>query len=226
MVEDDFDLSCALSQSLLQRGYEVMCCADGQEALAMLRKRPFDLVILDLTLPRLDGLEVLQRLRDDGNRTPVLVLTARGAVGERIQGLNAGADDYLAKPFDLDELVARLQALTRRLGRDGDLRCGLLRLEASSGAFYFRASPLELSPRESELLKALMSAVDRVVPKETLTSLVFAGGEVVQADAIEVLVHRLRRKLAGTKAEIMTLRGVGYLLRDDAMDPALRRAAR
>jgi two-component system response regulator TctD len=226
LVEDDFDLSAALGQTLLQRGYDVMRCADGHEALGLLRKRPYDLVVLDLSLPGLDGIDVLQRLRDDGNRTPVLVLTARGAVGERIQGLNAGADDYLAKPFDLDELIARLQALTRRLGRDGDLRCGLVRHEALSGAFYVQAIPLELSPREGDLLKALMSAVDRVVPKEALTSAVFAGSEAVQADAIEVLVHRLRRKLVGTKAEIMTLRGVGYLLRDDAVGPAAHRASR
>jgi two-component system response regulator TctD len=223
MVEDDFDLSGVLSRSLLQRGYEVLCCADGREALALLRKRTYDVVVLDLPLPHLVGLEVLRRLRDDGNRTPVLVLTARGAVGERIAGLNAGADDYLAKPFDLEELVARLQAMTRRLGRDGNLRCGLLHFDAASGVFYNHACPLELSPRDSELLKALMSAVDRVVTKETLLAAVFSG-EAVQADAVEVLVHRLRKKLVGTKVEILTLRGVGYLLCDDASSAASQRA--
>jgi two-component system response regulator TctD len=142
LVEDDFDLSGVLGHSLASRGYEVLCCADGAEALVAARKKSFDVVVLDLTLPTLDGLEILQRLRSDGNRTPVLVLTARGAVGERIVGLNAGADDYLAKPFDLEELVARLAALTRRLGRDGDLRCGRLRYESASGAFYRDESPL------------------------------------------------------------------------------------
>ncbi|NRF70432.1 response regulator transcription factor [Aquincola sp. S2] len=226
LVEDDFDLSGVLSRSLLQRGYEVLCCADGIEALALLRKRPFDVVVLDLTLPNLDGLELLRRLRDDGKRTPVLVLTARGAVGERIVGLNAGADDYLAKPFDLDELFARLQALTRRLGHDGDLRCGLLRYEAASGAFYCQACPLELSPREAELLKSLMASVDRVVPKEDLRTAVFGGDDAVQADAVEVLVHRLRKKLVATKVEILTLRGVGYLLCDDASQAVAQRGSR
>ncbi len=225
MVEDDFDLSGVLSRSLVQRGYEVLCCADGREALMLLRKRSFDVAVLDLTLPQLDGLEVLRRLRDDGNRTPVLVLTARGAVSERVVGLQAGADDYLAKPFDLEELVARLQAMTRRIGRDGDLRCGLLHYEARSGLFYCHASPLELSPRERELLKALMSSVDRGVTKESLLATVF-GGEPVQADAVEVLVHRLRKKLVGTKVEILTLRGVGYLLCDDASSAATQRGAR
>ena len=226
LVEDDFDLSGILSKSLLQRGYEVLCCADGIEALTLLRKRPFDVVVLDLTLPSLDGLELLRRLRDDENRTPVLVLTARGAVGERIVGLNAGADDYLAKPFDLEELIARLQALTRRVGRDGDLRCGLLRYDASTSAFYCNAVPLELSPREGELLKSLMASVDRVVPKEKLRLAVFGGEDAVHADAIEVLVHRLRKKLTATKVEILTLRGVGYLLCDDASSAASQRATR
>jgi two-component system response regulator TctD len=178
--------------------------------------------VLDLSLPGLDGLELLQRLRGDGNLTPVLVLTARGAVGERIAGLNAGADDYLAKPFDLDELIARLGALTRRLGRDGELRCGQLRYEAASNAFYRDLSPLELSPREAELLKSLMSRVDHVVPKEALRDAVFGADDAANVDAVEVLVHRLRKKLHGASVEILTLRGVGYLLCDDASTAAQR----
>jgi DNA-binding response OmpR family regulator len=216
LVEDDFDLSGVLGRSLSSRGFEVLCCADGIEALAAARKRRFDVLVLDLSLPGLDGLELLQRLRGDGNRTPVLVLTARGAVGERVAGLNAGADDYLAKPFDLEELMARLHALTRRMGRDGELRCGLLHHDAASGAFYRDQRPLDLSPREGELLRTLMSHVDRVVPKETLRSAVFGDDDDIQADAVEVIVHRLRKKIAGSNTEIMTLRGVGYLLCDDA----------
>lgn len=226
LVEDDFDLSGVLSLSLLRRGYEVLCCADGIEALSLLRKQPFDVAILDLSLPQLDGLEVLRRLRDGGGRTPVLVLTARGAVSERILGLNAGADDYLAKPFDLEELAARLQALTRRVGRDGELRCGLLRYDSATRAFYCQATALDLSPREGDLLKALMSSVDRVVPKDGLRAAVFGGGEPVHADAVEVLVHRLRKKLVATKVEILTLRGVGYLLCDDACNTGTQRAPR
>ena len=215
LVEDDFDLSGVLSQSLLARGYDVLCCADGAEALMLLRKRVFDIAVLDLTLPTLDGLELLQRLRSGGNRTPVLVLTARGAVEERVMGLKVGADDYLAKPFDLEELVARLQSLTRRLGRDGELRCGLVRFDTTSGAFYAQSCPLDLSPREAMLMTALMTSVDRVVPKESLRMAVFGGDEAIGVDAIEVLVHRLRKRLAGTRTEIMNLRGVGYLIRDD-----------
>jgi DNA-binding response OmpR family regulator len=224
LVEDDFDLSAALSGSLVTRGFEVLCCADGIEALTAARKRVFDVIVLDLTLPGLDGLELLQRLRGDGKRTPVLVLTARGAVGERVAGLKAGADDYLAKPFDLEELVARLQALTRRVGHDGHLRCGLLHHDAGSGAFYRDQRPLDLSPREGELLRALMSHVDRVVPKEALRAVVFEGDADIHADAVEVIVHRLRKKIVGSNTEILTLRGVGYLLCDDASTAAHRGA--
>lgn len=222
LVEDDFDLSGALSRSLETRGFDVLRCAEGHEALLAARKKPFDVIVLDLTLPGLDGLELLARLRGDGNRTPVLVLTARGAVSERIAGLNAGADDYLAKPFDLEELMARLQALTRRMGRDGHLRCGLLHHDATSGAFYRDQRPLDLSPREGELLRTLMSHVDRVVPKDALRSAVFGDHDDIQADAVEVIVHRLRKKIVGSNTEILTLRGVGYLLCDDAAATAPR----
>jgi DNA-binding response OmpR family regulator len=224
LVEDDFDLSGALGKSLAARGFDVLCCADGIEALAAARKKPFDVLVLDLTLPRLDGLELLQRLRSDGNRVPVIVLTARGAVSERVAGLNAGADDYLAKPFDLDELVARLGALTRRLGRDGELRCGQLRYEPASNAFYNHEVPLDLSPREGDLLRSLMSRVDHVVPKEELRIAVFGDNDETHVDAIEVIVHRLRKKLQRASVEILTLRGVGYLLCDDAS--AVAQAAR
>ena len=222
LVEDDFDLSGALSRSLIARGFEVLCCGDGIEALAAARKRTFDVIVLDLTLPGLDGLELLQRLRGDGNHTPVLVLTARGAVSERVAGLNAGADDYLGKPFDLEELVARLLALTRRVGRDGQLRCGSLHHDSASGVFFRDRRPLDLSPREGELLRTLMSRVDRVVAKEELRNVVFGRDDEVQADAVEVIVHRLRKKIVGSNAEILTLRGVGYLLCDDASAAAQR----
>ena len=215
LVEDDFDLAGALSRSLVARGFEVLCCADGKEALAAARRTAFDVITLDLSLPGLDGLEVLRRLRDGGCTTPVLALTARAAVTDRVAGLEAGADDYLAKPFDLDEMVARLRALTRRVGRDGQLRCGSLYRDPASGVFYNDALPLELSQREAELLRLLMSRIDRVVSKEELRTQVFADTEdQVQADAVEVVVHRLRKKLVGTNAEIVTLRGVGYLLCD------------
>jgi two-component system response regulator TctD len=168
-------------------------------------------MVLDLGLPGLDGLQVLQRLRGRGSALPVLVLTARASVGERVAGLNAGADDYLGKPCDLEELDARIRALVRRtLGTD-DPRCGELRFERSSGAFYVRERPLELTPRESALLAALMGKPGHAVTRERL-------GQVLpeNADGLEVLVHRVRKKLTGTGAQLTTLRGLGYLIQEAA----------
>jgi DNA-binding response OmpR family regulator len=212
LVEDDFDLAGALMRVLTRRGFDVVGCGDGAEALSLARHHDFAAILLDLSIPEVDGLRVLQRLRDGGNSTPVLILTARGAVGDRVMGLNAGADDYLAKPFDLDELEARVRALIRRKGGDREMRCGALRYDQVSGACFQGDKPLELSPREGALLKALMAQPGQGVPKDRLMALVFASGEDVQADAIEVVVHRLRRRIVGSGAEIMTLRGVGYLL--------------
>jgi DNA-binding response OmpR family regulator len=220
LVEDDFDFSAVLSQHLAGRGWQVLCCADGREALALARKQPFDAVLLDLTLPSLDGLELLQRLRSDDSSTPVLVITARSQLNEKVEGFEAGADDYLAKPFDLPELEARLKALTRRFGRDGQLRCGLLRYDRGADAWYRNELPLELSGRESALLRSLMARVDRVVAKEDLLQAVFGGDDAVKPDALDVLLHRLRKKIAGAAVEVVNLRGVGYLLRDDSGTPA------
>jgi two-component system, OmpR family, response regulator TctD len=150
----------------------------------------------------------------------VLILTARGTVGDRVIGLNTGADDYLPKPFDLDELVARLNALGRRRVEAAGplamppLQVGALRLERDSGAVYFRDQVLELTPRETALLQSLMARPGHAVSKERLFELVFPGEAEVQYEAIEVVVYRLRRKLAHTGAVLMTLRGLGYLLKD------------
>ncbi len=215
LVEDDFDLSGALTRVLFKRGFEVVGCTDGADALGLVKHHDFDAILLDLTLPGLDGLRVLQRLRNNDDWTPVLVLTARGAVGDRIVGLNAGADDYLAKPFDLDELVARLNALIRRKGGSDELCCGALRYDKRSSVFFREGKPVDLSPRESALLKALIARPGHGVTRERLFALVFDAGETAQLDALEVIVHRLRRKIAGSGVEIMTLRGVGYLLCDE-----------
>lgn len=214
LVEDDMALIDSLSRSLSARGFSLMCSADGLEALQLLRKRNFDAVVLDLTLPNLDGLELLSRLRAGGCRVPVLVLTARSAVHERVSGLNAGADDYLAKPFDLEELLARLSALLRRLGNEGDMRCGMLRYDARTQLFFRNDIPMDLSPREVALLRALMSHVNRAVSKEDLRAQVF-NQEDMPLEAVEVLVHRLRKKIAHCHVELLTLRGVGYLICDD-----------
>jgi two-component system response regulator TctD len=215
LVEDDVFMSKALARALERRGFDVSCCFDGITALAQIRDGVGDLVILDLTIPGLDGLHLLQRMRSQAIATPVIVLTARGAVGDRVLGLNAGADDYLAKPFDLDELDARIKALMRRRGNGEDSvqQCANLRFERSSGAFYHDDVPLEFTPREHALLKALIAKPGHAVTKERLFRLVFPLEEQRQIEAIEVIVHRLRKKLTETGCEIMTLRGLGYLLR-------------
>ena len=215
LVEDDVDMSKVLLRTLECRGFSVTPCFDGAAALRYIKDGVGDLVILDLNIPILDGLHILQRVRAQGIETPVLVLTARGAVGDRVAGLNAGADDYLAKPFDLEELDARIRALLRRKGGSEDQvqKCGELRFERNSGAFYHGEEALEFTPREQALLKALMVQPGHAVKKERLFQLVFPNDENAQLEAVEVIVYRLRKKLAVTKTEIVTLRGVGYILR-------------
>ena len=218
LVEDDPSMLTTLERALARRGMEVTGCSDGLQALERWRAAPPDVVLLDLTLPGLDGLEVLARARRGGLATPVLILTARGTVGDRIIGLNTGADDYLPKPFDLDELEARVRALHRRGHQAGtaespDVRVGRLRLERESGAVYRDADVLDLTPRESALMQALMARPGHAVSKERLFELVFPGESDVQFEAVEVVVYRLRKKLAGSGAALVTLRGLGYLLK-------------
>ncbi|MGZ5787791.1 MAG: response regulator, partial [Ramlibacter sp.] len=189
-------------------------------ALARWKASPPDVVMLDLTLPGMDGLLVLEEARRSGLATPVLILTARGTVGDRIIGLNTGADDYLPKPFDLDELEARVRALARRgpaASTQGAVPAaaapGGLRYDRESGAIYHRDEVLELTPRELALLQALVAKPGHAVSKERLYELVFPGETEVQYEAIEVVVYRLRKKLAHTGTKLVTLRGLGYLLK-------------
>ncbi|HWI80940.1 response regulator transcription factor [Ramlibacter sp.] len=219
LVEDDPTMRSTLQRALASRGLQVATCGDGLGAVAAWRASGPDVVVLDLSLPGLDGLQVLEQARGQALATPVLILTARGTVGDRVIGLNAGADDYLPKPFDLDELLARLHALARRGGGavggpSGSQRLGGLRHERESGAFYVRDEVLELTPREAALLQALMARPGHAVSKERLFELVFPGESDVQYEAIEVVVYRLRKKLAHTGTVLMTLRGLGYLLKD------------
>jgi two-component system, OmpR family, response regulator TctD len=219
LVEDDPTMRSTLERALGRRGLQVDSCEDGWLALRAWQDGSPDVVVLDLTLPGLDGLQVLEQARSRGLDTPVLILTARGTVGDRVIGLNSGADDYLPKPFDLDELVARLNALGRRrtdapAPAPGTFRLGSLRLERESGACYVRDEVLELTPREAALLQALMARPGHAVTKERLFELVFPGEADVQYEAIEVVVYRLRKKLAHTGTVLMTLRGLGYLLKD------------
>lgn len=222
LVEDDPTMQATLHRALTRRGMEVTAVGDGRAALSQWTALQPDAVILDLTLPGLDGLQVLQQARSRGLRTPVLILTARGTVGDRVVGLNAGADDYLPKPFDLDELEARLRALVRRSAdpavaplAPSTVQIGAIRYDKDSGALYLHGEVMELTPRELALMHALLAQPGHAVTKERLYELVFPGQLDVQYEAIEVVVYRLRKKLAGTGLTLMTLRGLGYLLRAD-----------
>lgn len=228
LIEDDPTLQATLVRSLSRRGFEMATCGDGGEALDQWAACQPDVVALDLTLPHLDGLQVLTLARQRGWKTPVLILTARGTVGDRVIGLNTGADDYLAKPFDLDEMEARLRALVRRSAAqtsEGDATShmptiGPLQLDRDSGAVHWGAQVLDLPPRELALLQALMTRPGRAVSKERLFELVFPGEQDVQYEAIEVVAYRLRKRLAGTGVELVTLRGLGYLLRVQGANPS------
>ena len=222
LIEDDVTMLTTLARTLGRRGMNVASCADGGQALLTWRTWQPDVVTLDLTLPGLDGLQVLSQARAAGLTTPVLILTARGTVGDRVTGLNSGADDYLPKPFDLDELEARVRALHRR--RAGSSRddaqdhpaVGALRYDRENGAIYHQHQVLDLTPRELALMGALMARPGHAVAKERLFEVVFPGEAQVQYEAIEVVVYRLRKKLVATGVTLMTLRGLGYLLKANA----------
>jgi two-component system response regulator TctD len=219
LIEDDVSLHTTLQRSLVRSGMRVDVCADGRRALQVWAAMQPDVVVLDLTLPGMDGLEVLVQARAAKHDTPVLILTARSAVGDRIVGLNAGADDYLVKPFDLDELEARVRALHRRHSAstrdnwDDSLQWGQLRYDRDSGAIYHQHQVLDLAPRELTLLRILMEKAGHAVSKERLFELVFPGETQVHFEAIEVVVYRLRKKLADKGVQLVTLRGLGYLLK-------------
>lgn len=217
LIEDNATMQTTLRRSFERRGMQVLGCEDGARALALWQASLPDAVLLDLSLPGVDGLEVLSQARAAGLTTPVIVLTARGTVGDRILGLNTGADDYMPKPFDLDELEARVRALVRRSSNAdqatrGPVWCGM-HVEKDSGAVYFDGRPMELAPRELALLQALLGKPGHAIAKERLFELVFPGESQVQPEAIEVVAYRLRKKIAHTGAQLVTLRGLGYLLK-------------
>lgn len=223
VIEDNVAMQTTLQRSFERRGFRVSVCGDGAKALSRWQAAVPDVVLLDLSMPGEDGLDVLAQARAEGLSTPVIIITARGTLGDKILGLNTGADDYLPKPFDLDELEARIRALLRRQGQasDAGLRpaeapafCGL-RVDADSGAVYHLGQPLELPPREAALLRALLVRPGQAVAKDRLFELVFADAADAQPDAIEVVAYRLRKRLAATGAKLVTLRGLGYLLQPD-----------
>jgi two-component system OmpR family response regulator len=218
IVEDDPVLSDGLMRSLRASDYAVDRAADGGEADHVLTAQNYDLVILDIGLPKLDGYEVLRRLRRRGSKTPVLFLTARDGLDDRVRGLDLGGDDYLAKPFDLPELEARVRALIRR-GQSGGgslLVHGALTLDTAGRRAMLNGERLELSARELGVLEVLMLRSGRVVNKDQLAEQLYGWDEEVGANAIEVYVHRLRRKLEPAGVAIRTIRGLGYLLEKPA----------
>ena len=214
LVEDEAPLRLTLKLQLEKEGYRVDAAADGEEGLFLAREYPFDLAIVDLGLPKLGGLAVIQRLRAEGKVTPILVLTARGRWQDKVEGLEAGADDYLVKPFELPELLARVMALLRRSLRAPSevLALGPLALDLSAQAVKLHGQPLELTAFEYRLLEYLVRERARVVTKQELADYLYPQGEDRDSNVLEVLIGRLRRKLDpdGTLAPIETVRGRGY----------------
>jgi two-component system response regulator QseB len=214
LIEDDSALGEGIHQALVREGYTVDWLKDGASALHALLSEAFDLAILDLGLPRLDGLSVLRSLRDSGSALPVLVLTARDATQDRIAGLDAGADDYLVKPFDVSELKARLRALLRRsVGRARVVieHAGIC-LDPSSQQVTYQHAPVALTPKEYQLLHELLSPPGRVLTRDRLTQLLYGWNEEAESNTLEVHIHNLRKKFSSDL--IRTVRGVGYLVEE------------
>jgi two-component system OmpR family response regulator/two-component system response regulator QseB len=212
LVEDDRLLGDGIRAGLQQAGFAVDWAQDGRAGELALAGEAYDAVVLDLGLPRLSGMEVLARARAAHNAVPVLILTARDTVPDRIAGLDAGADDYLVKPFDLGELQARLRALIRRGRSQAEpvLEHGALRLDPAARSVSWDGQPVELSAREYAVLHALLLNAGRVLSKAQLEEKLYGWGEEIESNAVEVFVHHLRRKLSAEL--IRTVRGVGYMI--------------
>ncbi|MGH7060873.1 MAG: response regulator [Stellaceae bacterium] len=216
LVEDNERFAALLRRGLSAAGFVVDMLGTAEDAIAALRANRFEVVVLDLGLPDADGLDVLGDMRGRRDATPVLILTARGSLKDRITGLGSGADDYLVKPFALEELVARLRALLRRPGNllGVALELGDVTLDTSARQVFVGGQPLFFSPREIAVLEHLLRRSGRVVGKGLLESNLYGLSQEIGSNAVEVYVHRLRKRLAevGASVQIHTLRGVGYLI--------------
>ncbi len=212
IVEDTADLARQLTQRLEADGYAVDCAGDGEEGQFLGETEPYDAVILDLGLPKIDGLSVLRNWRRGGVTVPVLILTARGSWHEKVQGIDAGADDYLAKPFSLEELMARIRALIRRAKGHAaaDIACGPVVLDTRSGRVTVSGEPVELTAFEYRVLSYLMHRKGQVVSRSELIEHVYAQDFDRDSNTVEVFVGRLRRKIGADL--IKTVRGLGYRL--------------
>lgn len=214
LVEDNRALCEWLAKTLRQQRYVVECAFDGEDAAERLRLGGYDMVILDLELPRLEGEEVLRRLRRHDADTPVIILTAKNTLTGRVESLNSGADDYMVKPFEVEELEARIRVLMRRTAnhKSPHITCGSLSYDTNTRLFAISGQLLALTPREHALLEALTMRRGRTVSKSVLVDALYTLSDEASPDAIEVYVHRLRRKMEGCDAAIVTLRGLGYML--------------
>lgn len=222
IAEDDEVLADGLCNSMRHSGYAVDCVKDGLSAKLILSgEQPFDLVILDVGLPKLDGFSVLRSLRDNNRQVPVIILTARDEEGDRVKGLDLGADDYMIKPFSLPELEARVRALIRRgqCGMNPVYACGKLTFDSVARRTMIDGIPLELTTREMSVLEALMMRTGWVVSKEQLLERLYSYSEEASNNAIEVYIHRLRKKVEPAGVTIRTIRGLGYVI-DNLQNPA------
>ena len=216
VVEDDKKIASFVVKGLKQNGYAVDLSGDGEEALVLAETTPYDAAVVDIMLPGMDGLALIEKLRQKGDATPILILSAKASVDDRVQGLQAGGDDYLTKPFAFSELLARVQALIRRATQTaeptklnvGDLTLDLLTREANRAG-----AKIELQPREFALLEYLMRHAGRTVTKTMILEHIFDYSFDPQTNVVDVLVHRVRSKVDPDKTRLHTLRGVGYVLR-------------
>jgi len=215
LAEDDLILQRGLKQTLRDAGHQAIVVSDGMHADTLLRTEPFDLVVLDLGLPRLDGIAVLERLRRRGQSTSVLILSARDRTEDRVRGLDTGADDYMCKPFDLAEFEARVRAFARR-GRISSIRLAALEWSWEHRAGQIGGEELELLKNEVTILEALLQNPGKIVPKDVLARRIGDEESSAGDNTVEVYIHRLRRKLAPAGVEIRTIRGLGYLLRESS----------
>jgi two-component system OmpR family response regulator len=214
VAEDETVLARQLTKSLAEAGYAVDCAADGEQADFLAASETYDAVVLDLGLPKLDGLTLLRRWREAGNFLPVLVLTARGSWHEKVQGIDGGADDYVAKPFSMEEVLARVRALIRRHHRTAhsELRCGALALDARTARVSVGGVPVRLTSHEFRVLSYLMHRGGQVVSRAELTEHIYALDADRDSNTVEVFIARLRRKVG--PAFIETVRGLGYRLQE------------
>lgn len=216
IVEDNPVLADGLAKAFQAEGHGVDCLYEGHEADQFLIKEDVDLIVLDINLPGKSGLEVLRSLRQHKRHTPVLLLTARDSLDDKIVGLDLGADDYLTKPFDLAELKARARALLRRSDKkiSAVLQVGQLMLDVSSRQMRIREKVIDLPRREYALAEALMNSKDRILSKTQILEHLYGVGAETEETTVELYIHRLRKRISGSGAEIKTVRGLGYCLRE------------